>query len=469
MTWLKPANEPSTDEQKPRADKASFLILLERLGDVTAASAELGINRGAGYRWARSVGIRGPKPHPGREMFRELRAAGTPRREAAALAGVDIRTAVDWDKGIRKSNNRRIYPDGRVIEYTGNVNRTPTAKAIELAALEKPINVRYLSLVERETIRDLHVAGGSLRTIATLMSRSPSTISREIARNRQPEHGEYQPYSAHRLAASRRPRPKELKFHSEVQLREYVAKKLGVRWSPEQISQALIREYPTTDTMRASPETIYQALYSPARSGLRRDLTAKLRTGRSRRKPRRSSDTRRSRFVDPMTMICDRPPEVEDRSVPGHWEGDLITGAHNRSAIATLVERTTRFVILVHLPIDHTAESVRDGLVAAMNTLPAHLRGSLTWDQGIEMAHHTAIRLGTNMDVYFCDAASPWQRGSNENTNGLLRQYFPKGTNLSTYTADDLRAAADELNERPRKALNWDTPAERFAKLLTTE
>jgi IS30 family transposase len=170
-----------------------------------------------------------------------------------------------------------------------------------------------------------------------------------------------------------------------------------------------------------------------------------------------------------MTMICDRPLEVEDRSVPGHWEGDLITGAHNRSAIATLVERTSRFVILVHLPIDHTAESVRDGLVAAMNVLPAHLRASLTWDQGVEMAHHTAIRLGTNMDIYFCDAASPWQRGSNENTNGLLRQYFPKGTDLSTCTANDLRKAAHELNERPRKTLDWDTPAERFAKLLITE
>ncbi|WP_158253995.1 IS30 family transposase [Cryobacterium sp. Y50] len=327
MTMLNLTNEPSTDEKNLSKDKASFLALLERLGDVTAASAELGINRGAGYRWARSVGIRGSKPHPGREMFRELRGAGSPRQEAAALAGVDIRTAVDWDKGIRKSNNRRIYPDGRVIEYTGNVNRTPTAKAIKLAALEKQINIRYLSLLERETIRDLHVAGGSLRTIATLMSRSPSTISRELARNRQPEQGEYQPYSAHRMAASRRPRPKDLKLSTEVQLREYVAKKLGVRWSPEQISQALIREYPTTDTMHASPETIYQALYSPARSGLRRDLAAKLRTGRARRKPRRSSEARRSRFVDPMTMICDRPLEVEDRSVPSHWESQCLCQA----------------------------------------------------------------------------------------------------------------------------------------------
>ena len=318
MTVLNLSNESSTHEKNLSKDKASFLALLERLGDVTAASAELGINRGTGYRWARSVGIRGPKPHPGREMFRELRAAGSPRREAAALAGVDIRTAVDWDKGIRKSSYRRFYPDGRVIEYTRSVNRTPTAQAIELAALQKQINVRYLSLIERETIRELHVAGGSLRTIAALMSRSPSTISREMARNRQPEHGEYHPYSAHRLAAGRRPRPKDSKLQTEVQLREYVAKKLGVRWSPEQINRALIREYPTTDTMRASPEIIYQALYSPARSGLHRDLATKLRTGRARRKPRRISEARRSRFVDPMTMICDRPKEVEDRSVPGH-------------------------------------------------------------------------------------------------------------------------------------------------------
>lgn len=218
-----------------------------------------------------------------------------------------------------------------------------------------------------------------------------------------------------------------------------------------------------------SVETIYQALYLQARGGLKREVQAAVRTGRTRRKPRRDPSRRTHRFNDPMVMISSRPAEVEDRAVPGHWEGDLIVGAHGRSAIATLVERTTRYTMLVHLPgSSHDATAVRDGLVRTVQTLPPHLRGSLTWDQGTEMARHKQFTMATGMPVYFCDPTSPWQRGSNENTNGLLRQYFPKGTDLSLHSPEDLEHVAQELNGRPRKTLDWDTPAERLRDLLTT-
>jgi transposase, IS30 family len=221
--------------------------------------------------------------------------------------------------------------------------------------------------------------------------------------------------------------------------------------------------------MRVSVETIYQALYFQARGGLKREVQAAIRSGRTRRKPRRDPEQRTPRFIDPMVMISDRPAAVEDRAVPGHWEGDLIIGAGGRSAIATLVERSTRYTMLVHLPGGaHDAETVRDGLVRTVQTLPAHLRGSLTWDQGSEMARHKQFSMATDMPVYFCDPASPWQRGSNENTNGLLRQYFPKGTDLSLHSPEDLEHVAQELNGRPRKTLGWDTPAERLRDLLTT-
>ncbi|SEK19454.1 transposase, IS30 family [Rhodococcus maanshanensis] len=219
--------------------------------------------------------------------------------------------------------------------------------------------------------------------------------------------------------------------------------------------------------MRVSHETIYQALYLQARGGLKREVAQTLRTGRTRRAPRRRPDQRTPRFADPMIMISDRPAEIEDRAVPGHWEGDLIVGTGNKSAIGTLVERSTRYTMLVHLPGSHDAETVRDGLIATISTLPEHLRGSLTWDQGCEMARHKQFTMATDMPVYFCSPASPWQRGTNENTNGLLRQYFPKGSDLSVYGPEDLEHVARQLNTRPRKTLDWDTPAERLRDLLT--
>ncbi|MBT8163895.1 IS30 family transposase [Arthrobacter sp. GN70] len=331
----------------------------------------------------------------------------------------------------------------------------------------RPINARFLSLPEREMIQDLRAGGSSMREIATALNRPVSTISRELARNTDPVLG-YLPHGADRKAASRRARPKTAKLRGQGSLRDYVQTKLAIRWSPEQISRTLVDEFPDEPEMRVSQETIYQALYFQARGGLKREVQTALRTGRTRRKPHKDPAQRASRFADPMIMISDRPAEIEDRAVPGHWEGDLITGAHNQSAIGTLVERTTRYVMLVHLPGDHTAETVRDGLIKTMSTLPAHLRGSLTWDQGSEMAGHKAFTMATDMQVYFCDPASPWQRGSNENTNGLLRQYFPKGTDLSVYGPEDLEHVAQELNGRPRKTLDWKTPAERLRDLLLT-
>jgi IS30 family transposase len=359
-----------------------------------------------------------------------------------------------------------VYPDGRVVDYNKIVNATnQTLVSAGLPVLDRQLDSRFLSLIDRESIRDLSTSGNSIRSIASALQRAPSTISRELHRNRT-DTGTYEPYAAHRRAATRRPRPKASKLVHRDKLRDYVQKKLLLRWSPEQISHALIKEFPADPEMRVSPESIYQALYLKARGGLRREVQLALRTGRSRRKPRKAADARRSRFVDPMTMIADRPTFIEERTEPGHWEGDLITGTYNQSAIGTLVERTTRHVMLIHLPGNHGAEAVRDGLLTSLSSLPAHLRTSLTWDQGIEMALHKSFSKAANMDVYFCDRASPWQRGSNENTNGLLRQYFPKGTDLSAQTLPDLERVTHELNNRPRKSLNWATPAELFSKLL---
>ena len=463
-----PRSGKSSSKRGPtQAEKDLFFAVLDRVGSVVGAARELGLNENTCAGWARKAGIRGRGkpgngPHPGRAEYDRLRAAGTSRRVAAQQVGVNVRTAQDWDRGIRQIGHSRLYPDGRCVDYTSGVTTT-----ITLPALEKVLHPRFLSLPERETIRDMRADGASLRSIARALGRSASTVARELARNGEPEGG-YQPYAAHRKAAVRRPRPKDRKISANPRLLAYVQDKLRLRWSPEQVCHALREEFGDDAEMRVCPETVYQTLYLQARGGLRREVAAALRTGRARRKPHRTGQARTPRFVDEMVMISERPPEVEDRAVPGHWEGDLIVGALNQSAIATLVERTTRYVMLVHLPGGHTAEEVRDGLVATIATLPEHLRGSLTWDQGAEMAAHKAFTMATNMPVYFCDPASPWQRGSNENTNGLLRQYFPKGTDLTVHGPEDLEHVAQELNGRPRKTLGWKTPAERLRDLLTT-
>lgn len=446
--------------------RARFFSLLDELGSVTLAARELGVNRHTAQGWARKAGRTSSppaRPDPRQARFAALRAEGRTRREAAQQVGIHERTAKDWDRGVRKSRNSRFYPDGRRVDYTSG-RTTMESMTSPPPLIPDEIGERFLSMLERETIADLKRAGWSLRAIGRELGRPASTVKREIdARSRD---GLYLPHAAHRDAAAKRARPKPAKLAQDGPLRTYVADGLGRQWSPEQISGRIRADFPDDEGMRVSTETIYQALYVQARGGLKREVADALRSGRAHRKPRRSLDQRRSRFVDPMVMISERPPEVEDRAVPGHWEGDLIVGAGNQSAILTLVERKSRYVMLGHLPTGHAAEAVRDVLVELIGSLPEHLRGSLTWDQGAEMAAHESFRVATGVQVYFCDPASPWQRGSNENTNGLLRQYFPKGTDLRAHGPMDLEHVAQKLNGRPRKTLGWETPAERLLQLV---
>ena len=328
---------------------------------------------------------------------------------------------------------------------------------------------RFLSLEDRLQIADLHLAGSGVRAIAAQIGRSPATVSRELRRN-GPEpgaraRGKYAPYAAQKRAELRARRPKASKF-DDPELASLVQAKLCVKWSPEQISDHLAAVLPDRQEMQVSPETIYQALYVQGRGHLRADLHQHLRTGRAVRRPRRSTAKGPSGKIPDMILISERPDEVADRAVPGHWEGDLILGSNCRSAIATLVERQTRYAMLVHLPDGHSAVAVRDGLLAAIKTLPAHLWKTLTWDQGTELAQHREITMATKMAIYFCDPHSPWQRGSNENTNGLLRQYFPKGSDLSIHSPERLLEVATELNDRPRKTLGGITPAQAVQRLL---
>jgi IS30 family transposase len=401
---------------------------------------------------------RGRRSSAARIRFLELLNQGMTSAQASREVGVHVRTGRDWAKGIFKSAGRRYASDGSVLWAPARYPRVPPE--------EKVISARYLSVEERIMIADLHREGCSVRRIAECVGRDPSTISRELRRNGHPGSGAYRPWAAQRRAARRRARPKPGKIAQCAKLRDFIEQGLARRWSPEQISRRLRQEFPDRPELHVTHETIYQTLYVQGRGELRRELARCLRTGRAVRKPHRQPDQRRSRFQAPMLMISERPAEVEDRAVPGHWEGDLIIGANNQSAIATLVERQTRYVMLAHLPDGHAAEQVKDALVTTIRTLPVQLRRSLTWDQGAEMGAHHLITMATDMPIYFCDPASPWQRGSNENTNGLLRQYFPKGTDLARHTAIELADVAIELNDRPRKTLGWETPAERLAALL---
>ena len=317
-----------------------------------------------------------------------------------------------------------------------------------------------LSLEERVEIRVGLEIGHSFSSIAAALGRAPSTVSREVAANGGRKG--YRPFAAHRRAfrAARRPKPAKLTY---PQLRQRVVSDLERLWSPWQIAQRLRKEFPDEPEMRVSHETIYKSLYVQGSGELRRELARCLRSGRAQRRPHGRIE-RRGRIPN-MVMISDRPAEADDRAVPGHWEGDLLVGKAKGSAIATLVERSTRYVILARVS-DQRAETVRAALAERVATLPRHLWRSLTWDQGREMAEHAFFTVETGLPVYFCDPHSPWQRGSNENTNGLLRQYFPKGSDLSGYTQDDLDTVAVQLNGRPRQTLDFRTPAEVLTDLL---
>ncbi|MGW2588613.1 IS30 family transposase [Streptomyces virginiae] len=376
---------------------------------------------------------------------------GYSNKEACRIVGIDVRTGNKWRNGGSRGRGRRPLPPARKAPVVCGPSR-------------------YLREEERIHIADRLREKASVRQIAAELGRSPSTVSREIRRNRTVLHDYgrwyYRPHAAQARADARRPRPKPRKISGNPVLLRAVQEMLDEKWSPEQICHALRRRFPERPEMHVVHETVYQALYVQGRGELRRELAGALRSGRARRRPRRQSQQRQPRYSHPMVMISDRPAEIEDRAVPGHWEGDLIIGRNSGSAIGTLVERSTRYVMLLHLPADHGAEAVRDALMATVRTLPAHLKRSLTWDQGSEMGRHHEFTLATDIPIHFCEPASPWQRGSNENTNGLLRQYFPKGTDLSVHTPEHLAVVADQLNRRPRKTLGWETPAERLHKLL---
>src|ERR1700755_409076 len=439
----------------------------------------------------------GRPPATGRDERRRFWvaiAAGMASEDAAVAAGVSQAVGTRW---FRKAGG---MPPSMF---------RPSAK---------PLSSRYLSFAEREEVALLRAQGCSMQAVARRLGRAASTISRELRRNAATRSGglEYRATTAqwHAERAARRPKPAKLALNAA--LRTYVEERLagvvvapsgtavpgpavlwkgrrhGPRkdrqwakaWSPEQIARRLPVDFPDDETMRISHEAIYQALFVQGRGALRRELTACLRTGRASRVPRARAGKRSRGFVSPEVMISERPAEAADRAVPGHWEGDLIVGAGS-SAIGTLVERTTRFTMLLHLPrlagygegpraddgpalSGHGAEAVRDALTRTIITLPEELRRSLTWDQGVEMAQHSRLKIDTGIQVYFCDPRSPWQRGTNENTNGLLRQYFPKGTDLSIYSADELSAVAAALNARSRKTLGWKTPAEALDEVLAS-
>jgi IS30 family transposase len=372
------------------------------------------------------------------QRYVRLIAQGVSNPEACRLVGINRKTGTRWRYGRQVCNSA-----GVLVHYA-------PVKIIEA----KPRSPRYLSEQERIAIADGLLAKMTVRAIARRLGRSPSTISREIRRNRDSD-GRYRPHHAEQTARVRAGKPRQRRVAVDVVLAEAVARLLAKRWSPEQVAHELRVLFAGQPSRWLCKETIYQAIYDTA--------VALTRPVRRRRRRRRLLGLQRRGRLTAMRMIDERPAEVQDRVQTGHWEGDLIMGAGNRSAIGTLVERTTRFLIL--LPFTEgvaTTEGVRHAITAALADQPAGLRRTLTWDQGKELALHPQITAATGTDVFFCDAHSPWQRGSNENMNGLLRDYFPKGTDLSVHTVEDVVRIAAEVNDRPRKTLAWQRPADLF-------
>jgi IS30 family transposase len=372
---------------------------------------------------------RRPKSAEVRGRFWQARASGATLREAAAAAGVSRSAGHLW------------------LHESGGLRPRPT----------RPRPALRLSLAEREEISRGLAKGLTLTAIAAGLSRSTSTISREVQRNAT--SAGYRAVRADRMAQARTRRPRPPKLAQHPALRAVVEQRLAQRWSPQQISRPLELDFPDDPTMRVSHETIYTSLFVQATGGLPGQLTMHLRTRRVRRRPQRRVSLGPPRIKD-MVPIQRRPREATSRLVLGHWEGDLVVGRRGGSHVGTLVERRSRYLVVLHLPDGAGTDSVIAALTEAMRQLPAVLCRSVTWDRGIEMTRHQVFTAHTKMPVFFCDARSPWQRGSNENTNGLLRQYLPKGTDLSVHSAADLNAIAQELNDRPRRILNWQTPSE---------
>jgi len=377
------------------------------------------------------------------QRYVELIAGGVTNSEACRLVGIDRKTGNRWRYGRKVRNSA-----GALVIY-------PPVKIIEA----KPRSPRYLSEPERIQIADLLAARMSVRGIAQELRRAPSTISREIRRNRDPD-GRYRPHHAEHAACARACKPRARRIAGDEVLAEVVQRLLSRRWSREQVAHELRVLFADQPCRWLCKETIYQAIYDTA--------VVLTRPARRRRRRRRLQGSQRRGRLTAMRMINERPAEVADRAQAGHWEGDLIMGAGNRSAIGTLVERTTRYLIPLAFP-DGVAstDAVRQAITDALERVPAGLRRTLTWDQGKELAHHQQITAHTGTSVFFCDAHSPWQRGSNENMNGLLRDYFPKGTDLSVHTIQDIERIATEVNDRPRKTLGWQRPAELFAAAAT--
>ena len=395
---------------------------------------------------------KGPGRRPkslARQRFLELLAQGVPLRLAAIEVGVSRSAAQIWKNGTT------------VRRKDGTVKIVPPLEPLAV----RPISPRFLSEDERVRIADMASRGDGPTVIGEALGRAPSTISRELRRNLHTT-GQYRPFHAQVLAAQRRRRPKQPKLAGNAVLRAFVVDRLAEKWSPQQISRALRAAHPDEPAMRLATESIYLALYRPSNGLVRKP--SPLRTGRDHRRAHTRQIRAGRRFAQPMLSVHDRGFEPTDRSTPGHWEGDLIVGPNHRSGIGTLVERQTRHTKLLHLPVQDSM-TVHAALVRTLGQLPAGLRRTLTWDQGTEMARHLEVAAEVDIRVYFCDAASPWQRGTNENTNGLLRQYFPKSTDLSIHTPADLARVESELNRRPRMVLGDRSPAELFNALLASQ
>ena len=431
----------------------------------TAAAKMVGVGVVAARDWATQAGLVVGRDAQAvvRDQFWVLWRQGLSVEQAATRVGVHPNTVRRWlaEAGLGGPMGRPVADRGVATGGRGcSWQDTPVNKCLDSNIVSDVVVGRgfRLSVEEREEIALCRFKGMGVRQIAKVIDRPPSTVSRELKRNSGPD-GKYRVLHAQKAARQRATRSKTSKLAQEGPLRDYVQNWLNNKLSPEQISNRLRLEHPNNPEMYVCHETIYQALYMEARGGLKREVEQALRHGRAYRKPRRKEGERRGR-IPGMVPIAARPEDIEERRIPGHWEGDLIIGKDSASAVATLVERRYRYVMLAHLDGDHTANTVRDALVGVLAGLPDQLRRTLTWDQGSEMACHIELTDLADIEIYFADPHSPWQRGTNENTNGLLRQYLPKGTDLSVYTQEDLQTIADQLNNRPRKTLGWLTPNE---------